>query len=88
MAQYKLIVIVLLLNLFLVPVRFDLLPSPRLFPWLFASPETDPNKILRISGGSIKRKPAVKGKEWRTITYNMNQYLFDPGLGNTPYRFS
>ncbi|CAD6595144.1 BJ4_G0051650.mRNA.1.CDS.1 [Saccharomyces cerevisiae] len=35
----------------------------------------------------IKRKPAVRGKEWRTITYNMNQYLFDHGLWNTPYRF-
>ncbi|CAI4241826.1 BAP_1a_G0000750.mRNA.1.CDS.1 [Saccharomyces cerevisiae] len=35
----------------------------------------------------IKRKPAVKGKEWRTITYNMNQYLFDHGLWNTPYYF-
>ncbi|CAI4929899.1 CGH_3_HP_G0040650.mRNA.1.CDS.1 [Saccharomyces cerevisiae] len=35
----------------------------------------------------IKRKPAVKGKEWRTITYNMNQYLFDHRLWNTPYCF-
>ncbi|CAI4054661.1 uncharacterized protein SKDI_01G0850 [Saccharomyces kudriavzevii IFO 1802] len=28
----------------------------------------------------ITRKPAVRGREWRTITYNMNQYLFDNGL--------
>ncbi|CAI4244717.1 AKH_1a_G0000810.mRNA.1.CDS.1 [Saccharomyces cerevisiae] len=33
----------------------------------------------------ITRKPAVKGKEWRTITYKMNQYLFDNDLWNTPY---
>ena len=25
----------------------------------------------------ITHTPAVKGKEWRTISYNMNQYLFD-----------
>ncbi|CAI4056568.1 hypothetical protein SKDZ_03G0690 [Saccharomyces kudriavzevii ZP591] len=35
----------------------------------------------------ITRKPAVKGKEWRIITYNMNQHLFDNGLWNTPYYF-
>ncbi|CAD6595223.1 AMH_1a_G0000750.mRNA.1.CDS.1 [Saccharomyces cerevisiae] len=35
----------------------------------------------------IKRKPAVRGKEWRTITYNMNQYLLGHGLWNTPYYF-
>lgn len=35
----------------------------------------------------ITRKPAVRGREWRTITYNMNQYLFDNGLWGTPYYF-
>ncbi|CAI4037126.1 SMKI01G0845 [Saccharomyces mikatae IFO 1815] len=35
----------------------------------------------------ITRKPAVKGKEWKTITYNMNQYLFVNNLWNTPYYF-
>ncbi|CAI4037123.1 hypothetical protein SMKI_01G0820 [Saccharomyces mikatae IFO 1815] len=35
----------------------------------------------------ITRKPAVKGKEWRTITYKMNQYLFDRGHWFTPYFF-
>ncbi|EHN03451.1 YCR007C-like protein [Saccharomyces cerevisiae x Saccharomyces kudriavzevii VIN7] len=35
----------------------------------------------------ITGKPAVKGKEWRIITYNMNQYLFDNELWNTPYYF-
>ena len=35
----------------------------------------------------ITRKPAVKGKEWRTITYKMNQYLFDNDLWNTSYYF-
>ena len=35
----------------------------------------------------ITRKPTVKGKEWRTITYKMNQYLFDNDLWNTPYYF-
>ncbi|AJO97813.1 Prm9p [Saccharomyces cerevisiae YJM1444] len=35
----------------------------------------------------ITRKPAVEGKEWRTITYQMNQYLFDNDLWNTPYYF-
>ncbi|CAI4670921.1 ADE_G0038370.mRNA.1.CDS.1 [Saccharomyces cerevisiae] len=32
----------------------------------------------------ITRKPAVKGKEWRTITYNVNQYIFYHGLWDTP----
>lgn len=31
----------------------------------------------------ITRKPEVEGKEWRIITHNMNQYLFDNGLWNT-----
>ncbi|CAI4054670.1 DUP/COS family protein SKDI_01G0880 [Saccharomyces kudriavzevii IFO 1802] len=35
----------------------------------------------------IARKPAVKGKEWRTITYKMNRYLFNEGKWNTPYYF-
>ncbi|GMC23005.1 unnamed protein product [Saccharomyces cerevisiae] len=35
----------------------------------------------------ITRKPAVKGKEWRIITYNMNQYLFNHGQWHTPYYF-
>ncbi|AJR99275.1 Prm8p [Saccharomyces cerevisiae YJM1418] len=35
----------------------------------------------------ITRKPTVKGKEWRTITYKMNQYLFDNDLWNTLYYF-
>ncbi|CAI4240130.1 CQS_1a_G0000780.mRNA.1.CDS.1 [Saccharomyces cerevisiae] len=35
----------------------------------------------------ITRKPAVEGKEWRTITYNMNQYLLGHGLWSTPYYF-
>ncbi|CAH1828122.1 unnamed protein product [Saccharomyces cerevisiae] len=35
----------------------------------------------------VKRKPAVKGREWRTIAYNMNQYLFDHRLWDTPYYF-
>ncbi|EGA59913.1 Prm8p [Saccharomyces cerevisiae FostersO] len=35
----------------------------------------------------ITRKPTVKGKEWRTITYNMNRYIFDHGLWDTPYYF-
>ncbi|CAI4054347.1 hypothetical protein N7582_000067 [Saccharomyces uvarum] len=35
----------------------------------------------------ITYKPAVKGREWRTITYNMNQYLFCNGLWTTPYYF-
>ncbi|CAI4243522.1 CCQ_1a_G0000820.mRNA.1.CDS.1 [Saccharomyces cerevisiae] len=35
----------------------------------------------------ITRKPAVEGKEWRIITYNMNQYLFNHGQWHTPYYF-
>lgn len=35
----------------------------------------------------ITHKPAVKGKEWKTITDNMNQYLLDNGLWNTRYYF-
>ncbi|CAI1998156.1 hypothetical protein SEUBUCD646_0F00410 [Saccharomyces eubayanus] len=36
---------------------------------------------------AITCKPAVLSEEWRTIAYNMNQYLFDQGLWNTPYYF-
>lgn len=35
----------------------------------------------------IARKPALKGEEWRTITYNTNRYLFENDLWNTPYYF-
>ena len=36
----------------------------------------------------ITRKPAVEGKEWRTITYNMNRYIFDHGLWILPTTFT
>ncbi len=35
----------------------------------------------------ITRKPAVEGKEWKIITYKMNQYLFNHGQWHTPYYF-
>ncbi|AJQ34989.1 BMC_2a_G0005820.mRNA.1.CDS.1 [Saccharomyces cerevisiae] len=35
----------------------------------------------------ITHRPAVKGKEWRAITDNMNQYLLDNGLWSTRYYF-
>lgn len=35
----------------------------------------------------ITRKPTVEGKEWKIITYKMNQYLFNHGQWHTPYYF-
>lgn len=72
-----------------------------LFVWLFIADFLGLGySVFRFNAGSfddncdtklllevITRKPAVKGKEWRTITYNMNQYLFDNGLWDTPYYF-
>ncbi|CAI4243905.1 CEI_1a_G0000640.mRNA.1.CDS.1 [Saccharomyces cerevisiae] len=105
MARYKLIVIVLLLNVCLVLLFlffhdsvvsilfyvFSLLFS---LPMLGASvgefimkPIQNQDFEINLLVEVIKRKPAVKGKEWRTITYNMNQYLFDHRLWNTPYCF-
>nr|CAI6459121.1 CFF_HP1_G0000750.mRNA.1.CDS.1 [Saccharomyces cerevisiae] len=53
----------------------------------FSEPIGDREFKVKLLMEIITRKPAVRGKEWRTITYNMNQYLFDHGLWNTPYRF-
>ncbi|CAI4839042.1 CLL_collapsed_G0000780.mRNA.1.CDS.1 [Saccharomyces cerevisiae] len=104
MAHYKLIVIVLLLNVCLVllflffhdgvlTILFYLLSLIFCLPMLgasvgkFTKPIRNQDFEINLLVEVIKRKPAVRGKEWRTITYNMNQYLFDHGLWNTPYRF-
>ncbi|CAI4240641.1 AMM_1a_G0000870.mRNA.1.CDS.1 [Saccharomyces cerevisiae] len=105
MARYKLIVIVLLLNVCLVllflffhdgvlTILFYLLSLLFCLPMLGASvgefimkPIQNQDFEINLLVEVIKRKPAVKGKEWRTITYNMNQYLFDHRLWNTPYCF-
>ncbi|CAI4241176.1 CPA_1a_G0000820.mRNA.1.CDS.1 [Saccharomyces cerevisiae] len=54
---------------------------------VFTKPINDQDFKINLLIEVIARKPAVKGKEWRTITYNMNQYLFDDDLWNTPYYF-
>ncbi|CAI4240456.1 AIG_G0000790.mRNA.1.CDS.1 [Saccharomyces cerevisiae] len=104
MAHYKLIVIVLLLNVCLVllflffhdgvlTILFYSLSLIFCLPMLgasvgeFTKPIRNQDFEINLLVEVIKRKPAVRGKEWRTITYNMNQYLFDHGLWNTPYRF-
>ncbi|CAD6595239.1 HN1_G0049360.mRNA.1.CDS.1 [Saccharomyces cerevisiae] len=53
----------------------------------FSEPIGDREFKVKLLMEIITRKPAVKGKEWRTITYKMNQYLFDHGLWDTPYYF-
>ncbi|CAI4065286.1 hypothetical protein SUVZ_08G3620 [Saccharomyces uvarum] len=72
-----------------------------LFVWLFIADFMGLGySVFRFNAGSfddncntklllevITRKPAVKGEEWRTITCNMNQYLFDNELWDTPYYF-
>ncbi|CAI4243452.1 CRB_1a_G0000830.mRNA.1.CDS.1 [Saccharomyces cerevisiae] len=53
----------------------------------FSEPIGDREFKVKLLMEIITRKPAVKGKEWRTITYNMNRYIFDHGLWDTPYYF-
>nr|CAE52445.1 hypothetical protein [Saccharomyces cerevisiae] len=53
----------------------------------FSEPIGDREFKVKLLMEIITRKPAVKGKEWRTITYKMNQYLFDHGQWHTPYYF-
>ncbi|CAI4054658.1 DUP/COS family protein SKDI_01G0840 [Saccharomyces kudriavzevii IFO 1802] len=51
----------------------------------FFEPISHQDFILELLVEVIARKPAGKG--WRTIAYNMNQYLFNERLWNTPYYF-
>ncbi|KOH01397.1 DUP/COS family protein DI49_0065 [Saccharomyces eubayanus] len=53
----------------------------------FNQPISDESFKIKLLMEVITYKPAVKGREWRTITYNMNQYLFCNGLWTTPYYF-
>lgn len=48
-------------------------------------PTRNQNFKIKFLVEIIERKPS--GKEWGTIAYNMNQYLFDKGLWNTAYYF-
>ncbi|CAI4055806.1 hypothetical protein SUVZ_01G0760 [Saccharomyces uvarum] len=51
----------------------------------FMSPISDKGFKIKLLAEVIARKPA--GEEWRTIAYNLNRYLFDNDLWNTPYYF-
>nr|CAI6459058.1 CFF_HP1_G0000730.mRNA.1.CDS.1 [Saccharomyces cerevisiae] len=53
----------------------------------FVSETLNKGSIIKLLVEVITRKPAVGGKEWRIIAYNMNQYLFDHGIWHTPYYF-
>ncbi|EHN00825.1 YAR028W-like protein [Saccharomyces cerevisiae x Saccharomyces kudriavzevii VIN7] len=53
----------------------------------FAMPMTGDNFQTKLLMEVIARKPSVEGVEWRTIAYNVNEYLFNKGLWNTPYSF-
>ncbi|CAI4240720.1 CFF_collapsed_G0000800.mRNA.1.CDS.1 [Saccharomyces cerevisiae] len=52
---------------------------------IFGIPICDRDFKIKLLGETIARRPA--GREWRTVAYNMNQYLFDEGLWYTPYYF-
>ncbi|AJO93988.1 Uip3p [Saccharomyces cerevisiae YJM693] len=52
---------------------------------IFGQPICDRDFKIKLLGETIARRPA--GREWRTVAYNMNQYLFDEGLWYTPYYF-
>ncbi|KOH01405.1 DUP/COS family protein DI49_0075 [Saccharomyces eubayanus] len=54
---------------------------------LFDAPISDKEFKIKLLLEVIARKPALKGEEWRTITYNTNRYLFENDLWNTPYHF-
>lgn len=54
----------------------------------FSEPIGDREFKVKLLMEIITRKPAVKGKEWRTITYNMNRYIFDHGLWILPTTFT
>ncbi|CAI4048365.1 hypothetical protein SUVC_13G1850 [Saccharomyces uvarum] len=49
--------------------------------------EESENFQIKLLLEVITRKPPVEGIEWKTITYNMNQYLCDKGYWSTPYYF-
>ncbi|CAI4054667.1 DUP/COS family protein SKDI_01G0870 [Saccharomyces kudriavzevii IFO 1802] len=51
----------------------------------FTQPISDKDFKIKLSAEVIALRPAGKG--WGTTAYNMNQYLFDEGLWNTPYYF-
>lgn len=53
----------------------------------FNARDFDDNFNIKLLLEVITRKPAVKGEEWRTITCNMNRYLFENELWGTPYYF-
>ena len=45
------------------------------------------NAKIKLLLEVIAHKPPVGGVEWKFITYNMNQYLYDQGSWGTPYFF-
>lgn len=53
----------------------------------FLVPINDVSSKMKLLLKEITHKLAVKGKEWRAITYNMNQYIFDQVLQHTWYHF-
>ncbi|CAI4476274.1 CEI_1a_G0019370.mRNA.1.CDS.1 [Saccharomyces cerevisiae] len=51
----------------------------------FGKAITEQEFMIKLLAEVIARKPA--GKEWGTVAYNMNQYLFMKRLWYTPYYF-
>lgn len=55
--------------------------------WSFSRPISNETFRTKLLLEVITHRPSIAGKEWKTITYNMNQYLFKAGLWKTPYHF-
>ncbi|CAI4910045.1 CGH_3_HP_G0017780.mRNA.1.CDS.1 [Saccharomyces cerevisiae] len=55
--------------------------------WSFSRPISNETFRTKLLLEVIFHRPSIAGKEWKTITYNMNQYLFKAGLWKTPYHF-
>nr|CAI6467022.1 CIH_HP1_G0000780.mRNA.1.CDS.1 [Saccharomyces cerevisiae] len=53
--------------------------------WSFSRPISNETFRTKLLLEVITHRPSIAGKEWKTITYNMNQYLFKAGLWKTPY---
>lgn len=55
--------------------------------YLFSRPISHETFRTKLLLEVITHRPAIGGKQWKTITYNMNQYLLKVGLWKTPYYF-
>lgn len=55
--------------------------------YLFSRPISHETFRTKLLLQVITHRPSIGGKQWKTITYNMNQYLFKAGLWKTRYHF-